>query len=68
MGSYQELTGNFAIRELLTYQKIQVGLLNILEERDVQIRGYKVQLPLDVILVASANLKTIQTVAGSSRH
>jgi magnesium chelatase subunit I len=32
-----------------------VGLLNILEERDVQIRGYKVRLPLDVFLVASAN-------------
>jgi magnesium chelatase subunit I len=32
-----------------------VGLLNVLEERDVQIRGYKVRLPLDVMLVASAN-------------
>jgi magnesium chelatase subunit I len=32
-----------------------VGLLNVLEERDVQIRGYKVRLPLDVLLVASAN-------------
>jgi magnesium chelatase subunit I len=30
-------------------------LLNVLEERDVQIRGYKIQLPLDVLLVASAN-------------
>jgi magnesium chelatase subunit I len=36
-------------------ERIQVGLLNILEERDVQIRGYKIRLPLDVILVASAN-------------
>ena len=36
-------------------ERIQVGLLNILEERDVQIRGYKVRLPLDVYLVASAN-------------
>src|SRR5205807_10508924 len=33
----------------------QVGLLNIMEERDVQIRGYKIRLPLDVYVVASAN-------------
>jgi magnesium chelatase subunit I len=32
-----------------------VGLLNVLEERDVQVRGYKIRLPLDVLLVASAN-------------
>src|SRR2546427_7550523 len=32
-----------------------VGLLNIMEERDVQIRGYKVRLPLDLFVVASAN-------------
>ena len=32
-----------------------MGLLNVLEERDVQIRGYKIRLPLDVMLVASAN-------------
>ena len=32
-----------------------MGLLNIMEERDVQIRGYKVRLPLDVFVVASAN-------------
>ena len=36
-------------------ERIQVGLLNVLEERDVQIRGYKIRLPLDVILMASAN-------------
>jgi magnesium chelatase subunit I len=36
-------------------ERIQVGLLNVLEERDVQIRGYKIRLPLDVMLVASAN-------------
>src|ERR687895_1618501 len=36
-------------------ERIQVSLLNILEERDVQIRGYKVRLPLDLFLVASAN-------------
>ena len=36
-------------------ERIQVGLLNVLEERDVQIRGYKIRLPLDVMFVASAN-------------
>ena len=57
MGSFHELIeGIFAINELPDLsERIQVGLLNILEERDVQIRGYKVRLPLDVILVASAN-------------
>ena len=34
-------------------ERIQVGLLNIMEERDVQIRGYKVRLPLDVFVVAT---------------
>ncbi|MFV0316417.1 MAG: sigma 54-interacting transcriptional regulator [Microthrixaceae bacterium] len=48
--------GIFAINELPDLaERIQVGLLNVLEERDVQIRGYKVSLPLDIILVASAN-------------
>lgn len=48
--------GVFAINELPDLaERIQVGLLNVLEERDVQIRGYKVRLPLDVMLVASAN-------------
>ena len=48
--------GIFAINELPDLaERIQVGLLNVLEERDVQIRGYKVRLPLDVVLVASAN-------------
>jgi magnesium chelatase subunit I len=48
--------GIFAMNELPDLaERIQVGLLNILEERDVQIRGYKIRLPLDVILVASAN-------------
>jgi len=36
-------------------ERIQVGLLNVLEERDVQVRGYKIRLPLDVFLLASAN-------------
>ena len=48
--------GIFAINELPDLaERIQVGLLNILEERDVQIRGYKIRLPIDVMLVASAN-------------
>src|SRR5205807_8776132 len=36
-------------------ERIQVSLLNVLEERDIQIRGYRVRLPLDLLLVASAN-------------
>jgi magnesium chelatase subunit I len=48
--------GIFAINELPDLaERIQVGLLNVLEERDVQVRGYKVRLPLDVYLIASAN-------------
>jgi magnesium chelatase subunit I len=48
--------GIFCINELPDLaERVQVGLLNVLEERDVQIRGYKVRLPLDVYLVASAN-------------
>jgi magnesium chelatase subunit I len=48
--------GIFAINELPDLsERIQVGLLNVLEERDVQIRGYKISLPIDVMLVASAN-------------
>jgi magnesium chelatase subunit I len=48
--------GIFSINELPDLaERIQVGLLNVLEERDVQVRGYKIRLPLDVMLVASAN-------------
>ncbi len=48
--------GVFVINELPDLaERIQVGLLNIMEERDVQIRGYKVRLPLDVFVIASAN-------------
>jgi magnesium chelatase subunit I len=48
--------GLFAINELpdLT-EKVQVGLFNLMEERDVQIKGYKIRLPLDVVILASAN-------------
>ncbi len=48
--------GIVAINELPDLaERIQVGLLNVLEERDVQIRGFTVRLPLDVFVVASAN-------------
>jgi magnesium chelatase subunit I len=48
--------GIFAINELPDLaERIQVGLLNIIEERDIQIRGYRLRLPLDVVVVATAN-------------
>src|SRR5438046_2901436 len=48
--------GIFSINELPDLaERIQVGLLNVLEERDIQVRGYKIRLPLDLMLVASAN-------------
>ena len=48
--------GIFSINELPDLPtRIQVSLLNVLEERDIQIRGYTVRLPLDVMLIASAN-------------
>jgi len=48
--------GIFAINELPDLaEKIQVALFNIMEERDFQIKGFPVRLPLDVLVVASAN-------------
>ena len=48
--------GLFCINELPDLsERIQVGLLNVLEERDVQIRGHRIRLPLDVVMFASAN-------------
>ena len=48
--------GVFAINELPDLApRIQVGLLNLLEERDLQIRGFTVRIPLDILLVFSAN-------------
>ncbi|GAA5154746.1 ATP-binding protein [Pseudonocardia eucalypti] len=48
--------GIVAINELPDLaERIQVALLNVMEERDIQVRGYTVRLPLDVLLVASAN-------------
>ena len=48
--------GIFAVNELPDLaERIQVGLLNVLEERDIQIRGHRIRLPLDLVLVATAN-------------
>ncbi|MGA0565732.1 sigma 54-interacting transcriptional regulator [Rathayibacter sp. KR2-224] len=48
--------GIVAINELPDLaERIQVSMLNVMEERDIQIRGYVVRLPLDVLVVASAN-------------
>jgi len=48
--------GIFCINELPDLaERLQVGLFNLMEERDIQIRGYRIRLPLDVLLVASAN-------------
>src|ERR1017187_1707925 len=48
--------GIFAMNELPDLsERIQVGLLNVLEERDVQIRGHLVRLDLDILVVATAN-------------
>jgi magnesium chelatase subunit I len=69
--------GIFCINELPDLaERIQVGLLNIMEERDVQIRGYRIRLPLDVFLVASvigsngfsfSSLPATTGIASSSR-
>jgi magnesium chelatase subunit I len=48
--------GIFCINELPDLaERLQVGLFNLMEEADIQIKGYRVRLPLDIILVASAN-------------
>ncbi|HVU74545.1 MAG TPA: sigma 54-interacting transcriptional regulator [Mycobacteriales bacterium] len=48
--------GIFVINELPDLaERIQVALFNVLEERDVQVRGYQLRLPLDLLVVASAN-------------
>jgi len=48
--------GIFAINELPDLaERIQVGLLNVLEERDIQIRGHKIRLDLDILIVSTAN-------------
>ena len=48
--------GIFSINELPDLaERIQVGLFNLMEERDIQIKGYRIRLPLDVYVVATAN-------------
>lgn len=48
--------GIFAINELPDLQaRIQVGLLNILEEKDIQVRGFPVRIPMDILMVFTAN-------------
>ncbi|MBI4200177.1 MAG: magnesium chelatase [Chloroflexi bacterium] len=48
--------GIFCVNELPDLpERIQVGLFNLMEERDIQIKGYRIRLPLDVYVVASAN-------------
>ena len=48
--------GIFCVNELPDLaERIQVGLFNLMEEQDVQIRGYNVRLPLDIVVVATAN-------------
>lgn len=48
--------GIFAINELPDLvEKVQVGLFNVMEEKDIQIKGYKIRLPLDICIVATAN-------------
>ncbi|MBI3217423.1 MAG: sigma 54-interacting transcriptional regulator [Mycobacterium sp.] len=48
--------GIVAVNELPDLaERIQVSMLNVMEERDVQVRGYTLRLPLDVLVVASAN-------------
>ena len=48
--------GIFGINELPDLaERIQVAMFNVLEERDIQVRGYSLRLPIDLLLVASAN-------------
>ena len=48
--------GIFSINELPDMaERIQVGLFNLMEERDIQIKGYRIRLPLDIYIVATAN-------------
>src|SRR5438445_2514124 len=53
------LRGIFEMNEITELEElVQVGLFNILEERDVQIRGYPVQFDIDVLILFSANPAT----------
>lgn len=54
--------GIFVINELPDLQpRIQVGLLNIMQEKDIQIRGFNIRIPLDLLIVFTANPRIIQT-------
>ena len=60
--------GIFCINELPDLaERIQVGLFNLMEERDVQIKGYRIRMPLDVFVVATANPEDY-TNRGTHRH
>ena len=68
--------GIFAINELpdLT-EKVQVGLFNLMEEKDVQIKGYKIRLPIDVVFVRERESRGLHlarahhhAAEGSLRH
>jgi magnesium chelatase subunit I len=59
--------GIFSVNELPDLaERIQVALLNVLEERDIQVRGYTLRLPLDLLLVAAPTPRTTPTAAASS--
>ena len=61
--------GIFAINELPDLAgKIQVGLFNIMQEGDVQIKGYPIRLPLDVAWCSARTLRTTPRAARSSRR
>ena len=61
--------GIFAINELPDLaERIQVGLLNVLEERDVQIRGYQIRLPSTSAGLLAPTPRTTPTAAASSRR
>ena len=61
--------GIFNLNELPDLaERIQVGLLNMIEERDVQIRGYKIRLPLDVSSWLRQTRRTTPIAAASSRR
>ncbi len=48
--------GIFCINELPDLvERLQVGLFNLMQERDIQVKGYQIRLPLDILVVASAN-------------
>jgi magnesium chelatase subunit I len=60
--------GVFCLNELPDLaERIQVSLLNVLEERDIAVRGYALRLPLDLVLVASANPEDY-TNRGTDHH